>query len=189
MVLETCAEMRTAELGQALLWCESRKLEVGIGARILVPYLESDRSLITLDISDGDLDTADVRQLADGLVANDTMQHLILRRAALPVQELRTGAHVDLNKQGLCEEDGIVLSTLLGSNTVLELIDVGANALGDSANSIALALAHATNSLTSVAFAQCSCAQTYCCSPCIRMHAAHLRQLCGLPQSATRTAA
>ena len=87
VVLETCAEMLgTAELGQALLWCESRKLEVGVGARILVPYLELDRSLITLDISDGDLDTADVRQLADGLVTNDTMQHLILRRAALPVQ-------------------------------------------------------------------------------------------------------
>ena len=160
VVLETCAEvLGTAELGQALLWCETHELEVGAGARLLVPYLELDRTLITLDVSDGDLDTADVCQLADGLVANDALQQLTLRGAALPVQELRTGAHIDLNKQGLCEADGIVLGTLLGSNTALAVIDVGANALGDSVNSIGLALAHATNSLTSVTFAGCAALQ------------------------------
>ena len=154
VVLETCAEMLgTALLGQALLWSETHELQVGTGARMLLPYLELDRTLITLDVSGGDLDTADVCQLADGVVANDALQQLTLRRAALPVQEFRTGAHIDLNKQGLCEVDGIVLGTLLRSNTVLAQINVSANTLGESVNKIVLALAQ--NSLTSVAFAEC----------------------------------
>ena len=49
VVLETCAEMLgTAELGQALLWCESRTLKVGAGARVLVVWASESGHTATL---------------------------------------------------------------------------------------------------------------------------------------------
>ena len=129
VVLETCAEMLgTAELGEALLWCESRRLKVGAGARVLVPFLALDfavdRRLIALDVGGGDLDKADARRLCEGLATNDVLQELTLRKVTLPVQQLRTSAEVDLSDQGLVAHDGIALSALLGVNTALTSIDV-----------------------------------------------------------------
>ena len=100
------------------------------GVAHLAAALRTNGTLAAVDVSGNDVKEEGIRFLIDALQVNERLQSVVVHRARLPVQVLKTAAELDLSSQSLGPLDLLVVAAMVDLNVLVVVLNLSGNEIG-----------------------------------------------------------